>query len=309
MSVVTATLRGLGTTSLVAVTQPEALRPARRLLVCELRALDLACSRFRADSELAAVNAGAGRPVRVGRVLRDAVGCALHAAAETGGAVDPTVGRSMEAIGYDRSFLRLELRDGRLVRPAFEPAGRWQEVEVDDDAGTIRLPAAVALDLGATAKARAADRAAALAARKTGAGVLVSIGGDVAVAGPAPDGGWPVGVAHDHRATGRDVATCIALRDGGVASSGTRVRRWRTAAGPMHHIVDPRTGRPATSPWATVSVIAATCLDANTASTAAVVLGDNAPEWLASRRLPARLAAEDGRVVLVGGWPRDQAAA
>ena len=167
----------------------------------------------------------------------------------------------------------------------------------------------MALDLGATAKAHAADRAAASAARETGAGVLVSIGGDVAVAGPAPNGGWSVGIAHDHRATGEAVATCIALHGGGVASSGTRVRRWRTAAGSMHHIVDPRTGRPATSPWATVSVAAATCLDANTASTAAVVFGESAPEWLAGRRLPARLAAEDGRVVFVGGWPRDRAAA
>lgn len=309
MSTAKAMLRGLGTTSLVAVTQPDALPSARRLLVRELRALDLACSRFRDDSELAAVNAGAGRAVRAGRILRDAVRCALRAAAETGGAVDPTVGGSLRAIGYDRTFMRLEFRDGRLVRPAFEPAGRWRDVELDDDAGTIRLPAGVALDLGATAKAHAADRAAAEAAEQTGAGVLVSIGGDVAVAGPGPSAGWPVGIAHDHRASGGDVATCIALRDGGVASSGTRARRWRTASGSMHHIVDPRTGRPAEGPWATVSVAAATCLEANTASTAAVVFGDSAPEWLASRRLPARLAAEDGRVVFVGGWPRDRAAA
>jgi FAD:protein FMN transferase len=308
MSSATATLRGLGTTAVVAVTQPGALPRARRLLVRELRALDLACSRFRDDSELTAVNAGAGRAVPAGRVLRDAVRCALRAAAETGGAVDPTVGRSLEAIGYDRSFLRLEFRDGRLVRPAFEPAGRWRDVELDDEAGTIRLPPGVALDLGATAKAQAADRAAAAAARDTGAGALVSIGGDVAVAGPAPAGGWSVGIAHDHRASGDGVAACIALHDGGVASSGTRVRRWRTASGAMHHIVDPRSGRPAAGPWATVSVVAATCLDANTASTAAVVLGEAAPDWLESRRLPARLAAEDGRVAYVNGWPRDRAA-
>jgi thiamine biosynthesis lipoprotein len=202
--------------------------------------------------------------------------------------------------------MHVVLRDGRLVRPAFEPAGRWQEVEVDDDLATVRAPAGVELDLGATAKALAADRAARAAAHATGAGVLVSIGGDVAVAGRPPAGGWPVGIADDHAAAGADVAACVAVAAGGLASSGTRVRRWTTAAGGMHHILDPRTGRPAAGPWATVSVAAGSCVDANAASTAAVVLGEAAPAWLEHRRLPARLAAEDGRIVLVGGWPADR---
>src|SRR5205814_4888792 len=117
--------------------------------------------------------------------------------------------------------------------------------EVDDELGTVRVPVGVELDLGATAKALAADRVAATAALETEAGVLVSIGGDVAVGGSPPAGGWPVGIAHDHAAAGDDVAACVGLSAGGVASSGTRVRRWTTAAGRMHHIVDPRTGRPA----------------------------------------------------------------
>jgi thiamine biosynthesis lipoprotein len=86
------------------------------------------------------------------------------------------------------------------------------------------------------------------------------------------------------------------------------VRRWATAAGELHHILDPRTGRPANSPWATASVAAASCVDANTASTAAIVLGDAAPAWLADRQLPARLARVDGDVVVVGGWPTQDAA-
>ena len=302
-----ATLRALGTTATVAVSAPGALRAARRAVVRELRAVDLACSRFRDDSELAAVNRGAGAPVAAGPLLRHAVRRALAAAAATGGLVDPTLGRSLRLAGYDRTFVRLRLRDGRLVRPAFEPGGGWREVEVDDARGTVCVPAGAELDLGATAKALAADRAAQAAALATGAGVLVSVGGDVALAGPAPPGGWPVGVAHSHRAEGVDVSACIGLAGGGLASSGTRVRRWATAAGPMHHILDPRTGRPAESPWATVTVAAASCVDANTASTAAIVLGDAAPAWLERRRLPARLAS-DHRVVLVGGWPVDAAA-
>jgi len=84
----------------------------------------------------------------------------------------------MRLAGYDRTYMRLELRDGRLVRPSFERAGRWREIVVDDDRGTVQVPAGVELDLGATAKALAADRVAAAAALETGAGVLVSIGGD-----------------------------------------------------------------------------------------------------------------------------------
>jgi thiamine biosynthesis lipoprotein len=302
-------MRGLGTTSVVAVTRLDALGSARRLLARELRALDLACSRFRGDSELTAVNRGAGEAVAASPLLREAVRCAFRVAGETDGLVDPTVGRSMRLVGYDRTFTRVELRDGRLVQPGFEPAGRWQEVEVDDELGTVRVPVGVELDLGATAKALAADRVAATAALETEAGVLVSIGGDVAVAGAPPEGGWPVGIAHDHAAAGDDVATCVALSAGGLASSGTRVRRWATAAGGMHHILDPRTGRPAKSPWATVTVAAASCVDANAASTAAIVLGDAAPDWLERRQLPARLVAETERVVFVGDWPLDRVAA
>ena len=309
MSLASASLRALGTTAIVAVTAPDALRPARRVLVRELRAFDLACSRFRDDSELAAVNRSGGTAIAVSTRLRDAIRCALRAAELTGGLVDPTVGRAMRLAGYDRTFMRVELRDGHLVRPSFERAGRWREVELDDDHGTLRVPAGVELDLGATAKALIADRVAATAAFETDAGVLVSIGGDIAVAGVAPQDGWTVGIAHDHATPVEQVECRVALATGGLASSSTRVRHWATSVGELHHILEPRTGRPARGPWATASVAAASCVDANTASTAAIVLGDAAPAWLAERRLPARLVRVDGRIVVVGGWPAVKAAA
>jgi thiamine biosynthesis lipoprotein len=112
-----------------------------------------------------------------------------------------------------------------------------------------------------------------------------------------------VGIAHDHATSEDEVSACVALSAGGLATSGTRVRRWETAAGRLHHILDPRTGRPAAGPWEVVTVAAATCADANAATTAAIVLGDDAPRWLASHRLPARLGDQKGEVVLVGGWP------
>ena len=308
MSVATASVHAFGSTSVVAVADPAELQRARRVLVRELRRLDLACSRFRDDSELVRVNRAHGAPVPASALLRAAVRCSIDVADWSGGLVDPTVGRSLRLLGYDRTFLLLATRDGRLVRTLYEPAGRWREIDVDDARGTVRVPAGVELDLGATAKAFAADRAAHAAVEETGTGVLVSIGGDIAVAGPPPADGWLVGIDDDHATPAREVQTRVSLRTGGLASSGTRVRRWRTASGELHHIVDPRTGRPAPETWTTVTVAAPSCLDANAASTAAVVLGENAPTWLAERGLPARLARADASVTVVAGWPEEQAA-
>ncbi len=157
------------------------------------------------------------------------------------------------------------------------------------------------LDLGATAKALASDRAADAAARAAGCGVLVSLGGDVAVRGPAPGDGWPIGVADDHRARG-PVPTVL-VRGGGLATSSTTQRRWRRGGQVVHHILDPRTGLPPEPVWRTVSVAAASCVAANTFSTAAIVWGAEAPDRL--RGVPARLVGEDGDVVTTGGWPPD----
>ncbi len=302
-----ASLRAFGTVAVIATTEPAALRPSRRLLAGALRSLDLACSRFRDDSELTALNAAGGRALRVGETLFAAVEAALATARMTGGLVDPTVGRALRLAGYNVSFERLTQRDASRFWPRFEPAGRFEEVVVDRERRMLRLPAGVELDLGASAKAHAADRIAVQAARSTGAGVLVAIGGDLAVAGPPPADGWPVALACDHSALEPDAAV-VAIRAGGLASSGTRVRRWNSARGELHHIIDPRSGAPARTPWATVSVAAATCLEANAASTAAVVLGEEASAWLAARRLPARMMRLDGSVVQVAGWPAEAAA-
>ena len=129
----------------------------------------------------------------------------------------------------------------------------------------------------------------------------MNLGGDVAVAGEAPPGGWAIGVGDDHAAAVSDATVSIAA--GGLATSSTTVRRWRRGGRPVHHIVDPATGMPAREVWRTVTVSAASCVDANVASTAAVLRGEDAPDWLASLGLPARLVAADGRVVTVAGWP------
>jgi len=300
------TLHALGTTATVVVRRPESLPRARAALVRELHAVDLACSRFRADSELVGLNRNAGDEVEVGPYLLTALGVALEAAEATAGAVDPTVGEALRLAGYDRTFALVRLRDGRLVHVSAAPGGGWRSIEIDRERRMVRIPKGVEVDLGATAKALAADRAAQAAANETGDAVVVSLGGDVAVAGDPPEEGWSVGLADNHAAPFPDGGPTVSVRSGGLATSGTCVRNWATSSGRAHHIIDPRTGIPAVTPWRTVSVAAASCVDANTASTAAIVLGDTAPEWLAARRLPARLVHEDGEVVRVAGWPEEQ---
>jgi thiamine biosynthesis lipoprotein len=300
-----ATWRALGTTAELLVTQPGRLVAARRAVEAELAELDLACSRFRDDSELTRLNRGRGEPVRVGTPLFVAVGIALRAARITDGLVDPTVGTAMDAIGYDRDFDEIA-PDGPA--PNRLPAPGWRTVRMDAERSAVQLPRDVRLDLGATAKAWAADRAAARAAELSpDLGVLVSLGGDMAIAGPAPAGGWAVGIADDHAAG--TVSATVALSGGGLATSSTTVRAWRRDGLPVHHIVDPATGLPAPVVWRTVSVAAATCVDANIAATAAIVRGEGAPAWLEERGLPARLVTPGGDVVTVAGWPVEMAVA
>ena len=105
----------------------------------------------------------------------------------------------------------------------------------------------------------------------------------------------------------RGPSTVVAIRDGGLATSSTAARRWQRGGDVLHHILDPRTGLPAAPVWRTVSVAAATCADANTAATASVIRGRQAPAWLASLNLPARLVEPNGTVQTVAGWPADPA--
>ena len=305
-----ASWRAIGTSVHLIVTQPAALEPACRMLHADLAALDAACSRFRADSEIVALDRvprwrGRTGPVKVSPLLAEAVGVALRAARATDGDVDPTVGGAMSAAGYDRDFA-LVRPNGPAVRLTVRRVPGWREVQLDEEARLLSFPAGVRLDLGATAKAWAADRAADRIAAELGCGVLVNLGGDIAVAGEAPADGWRIRVQD---VTGRPEdppvgpSAVVAIRSGGLATSSTAARRWRRGGDVLHHILDPRSGLPAAPVWRTVSVAAATCTDANTASTAAVIRGEAAPGWLAGLGLAARLVAESGTVLTVGGWP------
>ncbi|WP_406205087.1 FAD:protein FMN transferase [Kitasatospora sp. NBC_01560] len=291
----------LGTTATLLTTKHRALAEAETILLYELAAIDDACSRFRPDSELSRVNARAGTPVTVSALFAQALTVALRAAELTDGAVDPTVGQAVLAIGYDRTFAAIRPEDATPL-PVARPATGWREVTWDPQARKLLLPRGTTLDLGATAKALAADRAAERAARATGGGVLVNLGGDLATAGPAPNGGWSVGVCDDHAST--EPGPVVTVTSGALATSGTGVRTWRRAGRTVHHIVDPATGRSTAPHWRTATVAAATCVDANTASTAAIVLGPQAVDWLTRTGLPARLVHIDGTETRLGDWPQ-----
>jgi FAD:protein FMN transferase len=352
------TFRVFGTTATLLITEASALPAARRLADAEFAAVDLACSRFRPDSELSALNAAGGATVRISELFAELLGEALRAARLTDGAVDPTCGRALAELGYDREFGLLEpapaVAPGTAgpgqaspgpagpgpassgpaspgpaspgpaspgpasPRPASPgpassgPASQvpparavpgWRSVQLDTGPLRATLDRGAQLDLGATAKARAADRCAAAIAGQLGCGVLVSLGGDIAVAGPVPAGGWRIRVTDDHAAGPDAAGQTVSIRSGGLATSSTTVRAWARDGRRMHHIVDPATGEPARSCWRTVSVAAGSCTDANAASTAAIVRGAAAIGWLQDLSLPARLVREDGSVAVIAGWP------
>jgi len=291
----------LGTSARVVVWPPGNLGQACTAVDDVLAALDRQASRFRADSELSWLHAAGGGTFLLSDGLAEAVGVALAAARWTGGLTDPTVGDALVRLGYDRDFAAIG-EDGELLGAAV-PAAGWQMVRLDGP--LLRLPRGIRLDLGATAKGLGADRAvrAAMDASGRHGGVLVSLGGDIAVAGTPPRDGWPVTVAEEPDPDGAPRGQLVRLRAGAVATSSVTVRRWHRGGTALHHIVDPRTGWPADGPWRTATVAAATCADANAASTAAIVAGAAAEDWLVTAGLPSRLTGHDGRVRDLNGWP------
>ncbi|MEN2737558.1 FAD:protein FMN transferase [Microbacterium sp. X-17] len=289
-----------GVEARIVVSDPEALRQARGIADAELAAVTAAASRFEADSELSRLNSG-DRPaggVELSPLLAEFVAVALAAAADTDGDVDPTLGGDLDRLGYDRDFAALPA-DGVTLTVTRPRRPGWQRIALDGR--TLSLPADLRLDLGATAKAHAADRIARRIAQETGADTLVSLGGDIATAG-ASGRLWEVLVQD----LPSDPAQQIAIPDGvGVATSSTQKRRWRSDGQARHHILDPRFGLPADDVWRSVTVAATTCVRANALSTASVVRGLTAPAWLRGLGADARLVARDGSIVTTGRWPAD----
>ena len=295
--------QALGGSLRLVVTDPRSLRAAKTAVDQVINAVDQAASRFLEDSELSRLNAAPGHEVVVSPLLGQAIAAGLRGARLTDGAVDPTVGTAIRLAGYDADFAQV-IKDGGPLRISATRVPGWQAIRFETATRRVWIPRGVEIDLGATAKALAADLSAKAAAEAiVGGGVLVSLGGDIAVAGDAPVGGWPVQVSEDSGAPLDDGEETVTINDGGFATSSTTVRRWTRGGVVLHHIIDPATSLPVDGPWRTATVAAATCVDANIASTAAIVMGDGAPAWLERRGLAARLVGQDGRVERTSGWP------
>ena len=276
----------------------------RTWFLAEVERLEGAASRFRADSQISAVNEAAGSWVPIGRLLEELIEVALAAAEQTGGLVSPLLGHAVDAAGY-RSWRACE-----VIAPSVDGAtvvhpDAWQFLELAR--GRVRIPEGTALDLGATAKAWLADEVAEGVAEQTGLDVVAEMGGDLRAIGRSA----PWVVAADHGVPGSPTRW-LEVSDAGLTTSGQGRRRWLTTQGPAHHLIDPRTGRSALSRWWAASVLASTATAGNIASTAAVLLDGEAVGWLEQKGLDALLTtwAGSGRAhqVTVGRWPREVAA-
>jgi FAD:protein FMN transferase len=289
----------MGTTNTVVVDDRSALPAAMSMVETQIREIEQVCSRFRPESELSRLNAAAGLGAfALSPLLEEAIVAGVQTAEMTGGLVDLTVGRCIEEAGYTVTFRDMP-QDGPSLQLCVQRVLGWRALDYDPVAHTLSVPAGVAIDLGASGKAWAADRAAAAVADGLAVSVAVDCGGDLAMRGPVPDGGWPIRVcAKVDDAEGQH----ITVYDGGLATSGTTVRRWRRGGVDLHHIIDPFTGLPAQTPWVMVSVAAATCVEANAAATAALIMGETASRWLDDLALPARLVDAGGAVHFAGGW-------
>lgn len=246
---------------------PALVAVARR----RIEGLERRWSRFDPHSEVRALWRHAGRPVMVSTDTLVLVERAVLAWAVTGGRFDPTVGAALEALGYDRSFERMEqVVPSAGTGPGSGAAPGCAGIEVDAAVGVVKIPRGVRFDSGGIGKGLAADLAAAELAAAGAAGALVNVGGDLRVVGsPATGAGWVVGIDHPSRA-GAELAR-LALREGAVATSSRLLRRWRVGAADVHHLLDPRTGMPPGHDVDAVTVVAGEAWWAEAASKALFV--------------------------------------
>ena len=266
-----------------------------------LEVIDKACNRFRPDSELSRLNEAQGDVV-LSTVLVRALVAARRASELTGGLCDPTILPSLEALGYDRDYD--SLGDVADTPMDLRPAPGFSALGFDEVARTVHKTFDCRIDLGASAKALVADLVAQDVA-PTG-GVVVEIGGDVSARGRGLKGPWVVGIASTLTITGDEPR--IALEDGAIATSSNDVRTWRRGDHVIGHIIDPRSGRSAVSPFAAATVIDTDCVSANAFATAALLWGEDAAWHIAQAGRSARLVRHDGTVEFVGAWPREEAA-
>ncbi len=228
------------------------------------RCIEHACSRFDPASELRQLSARTGVPTPVSAMLFEAIRFALAIAEETGGAFDPTVGASVEAMGFDTDF-----RSGTVTQSdASRRDADFRDVLLDTDARTVLLRRPLTFDLGAIAKGLAID----VAARELRAfeNFAIDAGGDLYLAGCNAEGRpWSIGIRHPHIA--HETIETVHLSNKAICTSGDYERRSHRSA-TDHHIVDGRSRATATA-LASATVVAESAMVADAFATAAFILG------------------------------------
>lgn len=296
-----AAFHALGTDIEVIVTDPEQLPAVVEHVQRRIEGIDRTFSRFRLDSELTRLELLPNVRQPASPLFLELLELALRAARATGGWFDPTIRDALEAAGYDRSIDLIEADGPGERRPAL-PAGQWERIRFDRERRWMILPEGARLDFGGIGKGFAVDDALRTLSTRH-CGVLVNAGGDLAVRGPAPAGGWLCGISAE---AGTRVETTVAIREGAMATSGLGRRQWVRDGVPLHHLIDPHTGAPGTSPWRSVTVVARECTAAEVAAKVAWLKGDDGPGWLTGLGLAGRFVAIDGTIATTGNWPGER---
>lgn len=260
-------------------------------------------SRFRPESDLSRLNARSGEAVQASPVLWDVIVWALDAGRRTGGLYDPTILDGLEAAGYDRSFEEIvdASDDGQPLKPMAQPTARWHDVRLEPATRRVTLPPGIRLDLGGVAKGWTADRA--IDQLSVLGPAMIDVGGDIVVRGRPPgQAGWPIGIADPHDPES-DLALLI-VSDRGIATSGVDYRRWRRGGTVQHHIIDPRTRRPAQTDLLSVTVIAPDAAQADLHALMALLLGGEDGRRYLERQAEVEglLVQDDGRLSSTPGF-------
>lgn len=270
----------------------------------ELRALDIAASRFRTDSEINYLCQNSnGQPIKVSPLLFEAISAAIEGAQVTNGSLDPTIGASLVALGYEKDFeeiTKASRYEYVKVQPVL-PFG-YQRVVLHAGQRAVRVPMGTKLDLGATAKAFCADRILQNIRAKLDLDILVNLGGDLAASTRRGGDPWSISLPKDGSLEPTSPGPVVGMVSGGLATSSTTKRTWLKGDETYHHILDPRSGESANSPFTAVTVHAASALDANIASAGTIAKGVEGLKWLAELGLPAFALDLDGNSHYFGGW-------
>jgi thiamine biosynthesis lipoprotein len=265
-------------------------RRAANAAIAEVQRIEAKYSRYRADSVVSRINAGAGEaPVAIDAETRGLLAYADACYRQSGGLFDATSGVLRRAWRFDSGRV-----PGDAELSAILPLIGWDKVELGD--ASVRLThAGMELDFGGFGKEYAVDRAAQVLANAGVASAMVNLAGDASILAPQPGGApWQVGIRHPRRDDAL-VAT-LPISSGAIATSGD-YERFIEVAGVRHcHVLDPRSGRSVRG-LQSVSVHAASCLVAGSATTIAMLKGEAGVEWLRELGLPFLCVRDDGRVV------------